>query len=204
MLAILAQTLTAAAQAPPESILEAIGPLVAIGSLLYAGWAKIRAARLATMLKAVAVGVKAYMDALPAAEAEDVKSTIKAAAVREGVNEALKQEVRKATAPAIVVPRDLEPPRLPGILLVLALLLGASGCVQARARELAEAHHAHLVAIRWASVPHPSYLVDDAEPGEDGRKLTASEKTAAWERAQAEALRGARELVDALGGTVSE
>jgi len=197
---ILAQTLTAIAE-KPEAYLDSLMPLLTLLGLLWGGLASIRASNKAALLKAAIIGVKAGLDSLEnRADAEIVKLKIEqAAGGREApLNQALKAEVRKTTSTLKAFSDDPPaPPRL-GALLLVAVLLGASGCVSQAARDLAVAHEAHLVAFDGASVPHPSYTVDDTEPGPDGRKLTAAEKLKAWRDARAEVLASARALAEAL------
>lgn len=256
MLAILAQTLTAAPSAGP--IRDQLGELgaVLVAALVTAaiGWVKAwlaaqretaRANDASRAKETLIVGVEAAgvamadhlaallpakiraamsreeTAALARALAKATKGDIKAVAVEAGTERLIAPSVlaiteagavstpelvdaarrvtaeRRAVSPSGSIP---PPPRLGALLALLLPLALLTGCIAPAARDLAVKHEALLIAFDGASVPHPSYTVDDAEPGADGRKLTAAEKLAAWKAARAEVLRSAGELRRVIGG----
>ena len=164
MIALIAQTLTAVTT---ESWSDALGPIVAIASLLFAGWSRLRATRLRDMLHAVAIGVKATLDALPRDEGEALKTRIQIQAEARGVDDLLKVEVRAATTtPQPFMPRTDGLPKLGGLLL-LGLCLGPLSCVSAAIHTSALSAQSSAQILHAASVPDPRY---------------GPEEKAAWER----------------------
>ncbi len=130
---ILAQTLTAATQSSGIG-LDTIGPIVTIVTILYAGWARIRAARLDALLRAAIVGVKAGLESLDKTSAEIVKA-----------------EIEKA----MPVYREDGLPRLGGLMLVGLFL--SSGCVGAAVHDSALEAQRSAAILHKASVPNPAY-----------------------------------------------
>ena len=199
-LAILAQTGTALVEAAP-TLMDKIDAYALILVAVIAAYQKFRASKATGLLDTVILGVEAYKSTLPQKDAKRLSGTISSLAVSEGAEPDLHRVVKRATEGArkAFVDDPPAPPRLGALLLAAALLLGAaSGCVSQAARDLAVAHEAHLIAFDGASQPHDSYKVDDAEPGPDGKKLTAAEKLKAWRDARAEVLASARALAEAL------
>jgi len=197
---ILAQTLTAAPEVAP-ALLDRLDAVVVILLTILAAYQKFRATKATGLLDTVILGVEAYKSTLPQKDAKRLSGTISSLAVSEGAEPDLHRVVKRATEGARKAFTDdpPAPPRLGALLLAAALLLGAaSGCVSQAARDLAVAHEAHLIAFDGASQPHASYLVDDTEPGVDGKKLTAAEKIARWKAARKECLESARALREAL------
>lgn len=177
-------------QAPPETWIDSLGPLVALASLLWGGWQTIRASRKAALLRAAIVGVKAGLDALAHEDAEAVKGAIKSAA---GPLEAdLKAEVRKTTA---AIPVYREPPVLGGLLLLVALLVLPS-CVAAEVPHAAARLAATARILEAGARAHDVYAAG-----------SASERAAAlagYQDLTAEHRRYAEELVAASGGDMAE
>lgn len=154
---ILAQTLTAHPETA-ASYLDAITPALTIASLLYALWQRLRALDYQTMLRAAAVGMRAALDAIPERKAEEIKAGIKEAVGP--LNEAMKAEVRKATAPAVAAYREDGLPKLALLPIALALLL-LGGCVSGAVHDAAVVARETGAILRKASVPNPAY--SDAE-----------------------------------------
>lgn len=128
-LALLADAAAQAPAAPPTDYAALFGSVVGILGLLAAGWQRLRAARLTAMLHAVAVGLKATLDALPQDEADRVKAPIGKAAEAAGVKADLKREVAKATNSAIAVPPELGRAHGATLLGVVALALAIGSLV---------------------------------------------------------------------------
>ena len=172
---MIAQTLTAATQSSGIG-LETIGPIVTILTIVYAGWARIRAARLDALLRAAIVGVKAGLESLDKTSAEIVKAEIEKAAggKTSDLNQDLKAEVRKTTT-ALPVYRDDGLPKLGGLLL-LGLFL-SSGCVSAAIHDSALEAQRSAAILHKASVANPAY--SDADKAAWSRLWESHEKALA-------------------------
>lgn len=201
-IAILLAAADSAAQAPPTDYAALLGSVVGIVGLLAAGWQRLRAARLTAMLHAVAVGLKATLDALPADEADAVKAPIGKAAEAAGVKADLKREVAKATNNAIAVPPELG--RAHGVTLLgvvalalaLASVLCTPGCVAAEVPHAAARLAATARILEAGARAHDVYAAG-----------SASERAAAlagYQDLTAEHRRYAEELVAASGGDMAE
>lgn len=176
---MIAQTLTATPEAAP-SLMETIGPIITILSLLLAGWQRVRALNYRDMLHAAAVGLKAALDAMPAQKAEEIKGAIKETVGP--LNEAMKAEVRKATAPAIPAYKDDGPfpPRAAALLLCAALLL-APGCLASSVHDLAVTQQLAAAHLHDTSVPDPAWLAAmTGKPDKDGVPWTEERLRAVW------------------------
>lgn len=151
MIGVIAQTFTASADG--DSLMSTIGPIVTILSLLLAGWQRVRALNYRDMLHAAAIGLKAALDAMPAQKAEEIKGAIKETVGP--LNEAMKAEVRKATAPSLPVYREDGLPKLGGMLLVGLFL--SSGCVSGAIHDSALEARRSAAILHRASTPNPAY-----------------------------------------------
>lgn len=203
-------TLTAVQTGIPslDAALARLDQLLLVLAALAAIWQRVQAARSKGALEAVVAGVEEAARRLPPALAKQTKGAIRAVTEARGVEPVVRATVEHVTrerrtvdehGDADPLPRNTPPPppRL-GLLLVLVLPL-LTGCVASAARDLAVRHEQLLHKFDGASVPHPSYTVDDAEPGKDGRKMTAEEKMTEWRSAREELLRSAAELRRVLG-----
>ena len=185
MITILAQTFTAGAEAAPN-LVDSPTPILAILSLAFGLWQRFKALDYRDMRRAAAVGMKAALDALPERKAEEIKRGIKEAVGP--LNEAMKAEVRKATAPAVkaYVPPPDDPgspfPRRPAALLLAAsLLIGASGCLSSSVVALADHQRVGIEQLADTSEPSEEWLAAyEGKPGKDGKPWTRERLTAAW------------------------